>query len=70
MYFEGVSEIIPCKKEGALADSIFLARVTGTELPVTKRILWEEQIGSLEFKSSVLAIIGLKMTTSHLRRMC
>lgn len=38
----------------------FLAWVTGMELPVTKITLWEEQIGSLEIKSYVLAILSLR----------
>ena len=38
----------------------FLVRVTGMELPVTKITLWEGQIGSLEIKSYVLAILSLR----------
>lgn len=39
----------------------FLAQATGRmELPIIKITLWEEQIGSLEIKSYVLAILNLR----------
>lgn len=68
IYFKGTTERIfqyshiENKREQELKMILrFLAQATGRmELPIIKITLWEEQIGSLEIKSYVLAILSLR----------